>query len=60
MLVAYMAVEKRKGDEDPWTQARAAARDDVQAVLAPRVRRCPSCGRSSTAAAATAPAVAPI
>ena len=44
MLLAYMAVEDRNGNDDPWTQARAAARDDVHAALAPRVRLCPSCG----------------
>ena len=44
MLVAYMTVEDRNENDDPWTRARAAARDDVQAVLAPRARRCPACG----------------
>jgi len=39
-----MAVENRNGQDDPWTSARAAARDDVHAALAPRERRCPACG----------------
>jgi hypothetical protein len=40
-----MAVEAREDQhEDPWEAARAAQRDDVKAVLAPRERRCPSCG----------------
>jgi predicted nucleic acid-binding Zn ribbon protein len=30
--------------DDPWTAARAAQRDDVRAALAPRERRCPVCG----------------
>jgi type II secretory pathway pseudopilin PulG len=30
--------------EDPWAAARASQRDDVAAALAPRERRCPSCG----------------
>jgi hypothetical protein len=29
---------------DPWAAARASQRDDVAAALAPRERRCPSCG----------------
>ena len=44
MLLAYMAVGDRNGNHDPWTSARAAAREDVHAALAPRERRCPSCG----------------
>ncbi len=39
-----MTVEDRNGQDDPWTRARAAARDDVHAALAPRERRCPACG----------------
>jgi hypothetical protein len=39
-----MTVEDRNGHDDPWTEARAAARDDVHAALAPRERRCPACG----------------
>jgi len=31
-------------EHDPWTDARASQRDDVAAALAPRERRCPSCG----------------
>jgi hypothetical protein len=30
--------------DDPWAKARAAQRDDVAAVFAPRTRSCPSCG----------------
>jgi hypothetical protein len=30
--------------DDLWTSARSAARQDVQAALAPRERRCPTCG----------------
>jgi type II secretory pathway pseudopilin PulG len=30
--------------DDPWAAARASQRDDVAAALAPRERRCPSCG----------------
>ena len=30
--------------DDPWISARSAAREDVQAALAPRERRCPACG----------------
>jgi hypothetical protein len=30
--------------DDPWADARASQREDVAAVLAPRERRCPSCG----------------
>ena len=30
--------------DDPWVSARSAAREDVQAALAPRERRCPACG----------------
>jgi hypothetical protein len=40
-----MALEDRNGHDDPWSQARAAARDDVVAALAPRDRRCPACGQ---------------
>jgi hypothetical protein len=29
---------------DPWADARSSQRDDVAAALAPRQRRCPSCG----------------
>jgi len=36
--------------DDPWAKARAAQRDDVAAVLAPRVRHCPSCGAEQRAA----------
>lgn len=40
-----MAVEPGEDQrEDPWEAARAAQRDDVKAVLAPRERRCPTCG----------------
>jgi hypothetical protein len=40
-----MAVEPRDDQpEDPWKAARAAARDDVVSVLAPRSRVCPECG----------------
>jgi hypothetical protein len=40
-----MAAELRDDQrEDPWDAARASQREDVQAVLAPRERRCPSCG----------------
>jgi hypothetical protein len=39
-----MAVEHPDEREDPWDRARAAQRDDVHAVLAPRDRRCPACG----------------
>jgi type II secretory pathway pseudopilin PulG len=39
-----MAVDNRNGQDDPWTSARASAREDVVAALAPRERRCPSCG----------------
>jgi predicted nucleic acid-binding Zn ribbon protein len=31
-------------EDDPWAKARAAQREDVAAVLAPRTRLCPSCG----------------
>ncbi len=41
MLLAYMT---RTPDDDPWTSARSAAREDVHAALAPRERRCPACG----------------
>jgi hypothetical protein len=44
MLLAYMTVEDRNGNDDPWTGARAIAREDVHTALAPRDRRCPSCG----------------
>jgi hypothetical protein len=30
--------------DDPWARARGSQRDDVAAALAPRERRCPSCG----------------
>jgi hypothetical protein len=40
---AAAAAEQRAPD-DPWAAARAAQRDDVRAVLAPRRRVCPSCG----------------
>src|SRR5215210_4366173 len=40
-----MALEDRNGQDDPWSRARAAARDDVVAALAPRERRCPACGQ---------------
>ena len=43
-----MTVEDRNGHDDPWTRARAAARDDVHAALAPRERRCPACGTSQS------------
>ena len=39
MLIAYMVEE-----HDPWAAARAAQREDVQAVFAPRERLCPNCG----------------
>jgi type II secretory pathway pseudopilin PulG len=39
-----MEVEDRDGQDDPWTTARASAREDVVAALAPRERRCPQCG----------------
>src|SRR5215217_1967928 len=39
-----MAVEHDEQRDDPWASARAAQRDDVRSVLAPRERRCPSCG----------------
>jgi len=32
------------GHHDPWAGARASQRDDVAAALAPRERRCPTCG----------------
>ena len=32
--------------DDPWAAARASQRDDVAAALAPRERRCPSCGEA--------------
>jgi hypothetical protein len=31
-------------ERDPWADARASQREDVAAALAPRERRCPSCG----------------
>jgi len=34
----------RDGEDDAWTSARSAAREDVHAALAPRERRCPTCG----------------
>ncbi len=43
-----MTVEDRNGHDDPWTRARAAARDDVHAALAPRERRCPACGTAQS------------
>jgi hypothetical protein len=39
--------------DDPWDSARAAQRDDVHAVLAPRERRCPSCGAAQRASGRT-------
>jgi type II secretory pathway pseudopilin PulG len=39
MLSAHM-----NETEDPWAKARTSQRDDVAAALAPRERRCPSCG----------------
>jgi predicted nucleic acid-binding Zn ribbon protein len=33
--------------DEPWGAARAAARSEVAAALAPRERRCPSCGAVS-------------
>jgi predicted nucleic acid-binding Zn ribbon protein len=36
--------------DDPWAKARAAQRDDVAKVFAPRVRHCPSCGAEQQAA----------
>jgi hypothetical protein len=41
MLGAQMTDQQH---DDPWAKARAAQRDDVAAVLAPRERRCPACG----------------
>jgi len=35
--------------DDPWAKARAAQRDDVAAVFAPRTRRCPACGAEQQA-----------
>jgi zinc-ribbon domain len=35
--------------DDPWAAARASQRDDVRAALAPRERRCPSCGAPQAA-----------
>jgi hypothetical protein len=34
--------------DDAWAAARASQRDDVRAALAPRTRRCPSCGSPNT------------
>jgi hypothetical protein len=39
-----MAVDHDEQHDDPWAAARAAQRDDVRSVLAPRERRCPTCG----------------
>jgi predicted nucleic acid-binding Zn ribbon protein len=35
--------------DDPWAKARAAQRDDVAAVFAPRMRHCPACGAEQQA-----------
>jgi hypothetical protein len=35
--------------DDPWAKARAAQRDDVAAVFAPRTRQCPACGAEQQA-----------
>jgi type II secretory pathway pseudopilin PulG len=35
--------------DDPWAKARAAQRDDVAAVFAPRMRQCPACGNEQQA-----------
>ena len=50
-----MTVEPRdeKRDESPddiWEAARAAQREDVRAVFAPRARVCPSCGATQSGA----------
>ena len=44
-----MVVENQDERDDPWERARAAQRDDVHAVLAPRDRRCPVCGEPQRA-----------
>jgi hypothetical protein len=35
--------------DDAWAKARAAQRDDVAAVFAPRMRHCPACGAEQQA-----------
>jgi hypothetical protein len=50
-----MTVEPRDQQEDPWAKARAAQRDDVHAVFAPRGRRCPACGEPAGDAGRTCP-----
>jgi predicted nucleic acid-binding Zn ribbon protein len=42
MLCAQMA--DRQQQDDPWAKARAAQREDVAALFAPRERRCSTCG----------------
>jgi hypothetical protein len=42
MLSAHMPEQQQQ--DDPWAKARAAQRDSVAAVFAPRLRQCPSCG----------------
>jgi len=42
--------EDRRRAVDPWESARGAAREDVVAALAPRARRCPSCGTEAPVA----------
>lgn len=51
-----MSVEPREDRlDDPWEAARASQRDDVKAVLAPRERRCPSCGARQHGAGRSCP-----
>ncbi|HWT23321.1 MAG TPA: hypothetical protein VN213_07425, partial [Solirubrobacteraceae bacterium] len=51
-----MPVEPPTDQDDAWGAARAAARSEVAAALAPREQRCPSCGATSTRAGRFCPA----
>jgi hypothetical protein len=44
MLVTKPMSDHLPSSDDGWESARAATRDDVRAVMAPRERRCPACG----------------
>jgi zinc-ribbon domain len=50
-----MAVDERDQHEDIWDRARAAQRDEVHAVFAPRERKCPACGEPVAEAGRTCP-----
>lgn len=43
-------------DDDPWTGARAATRDEVRAVFSRGVRRCPACGAEQETSGRICPA----